>query len=68
VKVEKPGTWFDPSGPLITAGGRLLLAIVEVLAREKGLAFGMCDTDATFLGRPVGMSREDFPAAFPSLA
>ncbi len=68
VKVEKPGTWFDPSGALITAGGRLLLAIVEVLAREKGLSFGMCDTDSTFLCRPEGMSREDFRAAFQTIA
>jgi hypothetical protein len=68
VKVEKPGTWFDPSGPLITAGGRLLLAVVEVLAREKGLSFGMCDTDSTFLCRPKGMSREAFREAFSTIA
>ncbi len=75
IKAEKPGDWFAPWGPLITAGGRLLLAIVEVLAREDdggkkygGLHFGMCDTDSTFLIRPKGMPRDEFQAAFQRIA
>ena len=36
IKVEKPGSWFAPWGPLITAGGRMLIAIAETLAAHKG--------------------------------
>jgi hypothetical protein len=45
--VEKPGEYFaGPIGCLIPAGGRLLLAIAERLAKEKGLSYCFCDTDA----------------------
>jgi hypothetical protein len=68
VKAEKPGTWFAPWGPLITAGGRLLIAIAECLAREEGkeyggIHYGMCDTDSMAFVRPNGMARSDFRAA-----
>jgi hypothetical protein len=36
-KSEKPGKYFAPYGGLIPAGGRLLLAIAETLARKEGL-------------------------------
>jgi hypothetical protein len=39
-KAEKAGAWFAPWGPLIRAGGRLLLAIAERLASDRGL--GLC--------------------------
>jgi DNA polymerase elongation subunit (family B) len=68
IKVEKPGAWFAPWGPLITAGGRLLIAIAETLARHEGRAFGgitygMCDTDALAFVRPFAMPRDEFRAA-----
>ena len=65
VKAEKPGTWFTPWGPLITAGGRLLIAMAECLAREEGkpyggIHYGMGDTDSMAFIRPDGMPREEF--------
>ena len=66
-KAEKPGKWFSPWGPLITAGGRLLIAIAETLAKENGIEYGMCDTDSMFFIRPINpetdeysMTREEF--------
>jgi hypothetical protein len=65
IKVEKPGAWFAPWGPLITAGGRFLIAIAETLARFEGreyggIPYGMCDTDSMFFVRPFDMSRGEF--------
>ena len=59
-KVEKPGKWFAPYGALIPAAGRLLLAIAERLARERGLHHAFCDTDSMFFVRPEDMPRETF--------
>ena len=66
-KAEKPGKWFTPWGPLITAGGRLLIAIAETLAKQHGIEYGMCDTDSMFFIRPIdpetgeySMSRDEF--------
>jgi hypothetical protein len=42
-KVERPGTWFAPWGPLIPAGGRLFLAIAERLAKDRKIEYGFCD-------------------------
>jgi hypothetical protein len=53
-KVERPGAWFDPSGPLITSGGLLFLSIAESLARRQGLTFAMCDTDSMAFALPRG--------------
>jgi hypothetical protein len=59
-KVEKPGRWFAPWGPLIPAGGRLLLAIAEKLALDRGIRHAFCDTDSMFFVRPDGVEREEF--------
>jgi hypothetical protein len=59
-KVERAGDWFEPWGPLIPAGGRLLLAIAERLASDRGIGYGFCDTDAMGFARPDGMSRDEF--------
>ena len=59
-KVERPGKYFAPWGPFIPAGGRLLIAIAEVLAKREGLNYGMCDTDSFAFLRPKGMSRQLF--------
>jgi hypothetical protein len=45
--VEPPGPWyFPPVSALITAGGRLLLSILERMVTDAGGAYLMCDTDS----------------------
>jgi hypothetical protein len=45
--VERPGPWyFPPIGALITAGGRLLLAMLERCVRDAGGTYLFCDTDS----------------------
>ena len=67
-KVERAGTWFAPWGPLIPAGGRLLLAIAERLAADRGIDYDFCDTDSMAFDRPDNMSREDFRARVQEIA
>jgi hypothetical protein len=68
-KVECPGKYFAPFGPLIPAGGHLLLAIVERLFRDRGLPYALCDTDALCpAARPADMSREQFRKAVREVA
>jgi hypothetical protein len=67
-KVERAGTWFSPWGPLIPAGGRLLLAIAERLAAERGIDYGFCDTDSMAFVRPDDMSRDEFRARVQEMA
>jgi hypothetical protein len=44
---EKPGPWyFPPIASLITAGGRLLLAMLEQSVEGKGGSYLFCDTDS----------------------
>lgn len=60
-RVETPGKFFaGPIGSLIPAGGRLLLAIAQRLANERGMVHAMMDTDSIALVRPYGVEREDF--------
>lgn len=45
--IEKHGRWyFPPVAALITAGGRLLLAILERRVRDQGGTYLFCDTDS----------------------
>jgi len=45
--VEEPGPWyFPPISALITAGGRLLLAMLERMVTDVGGTYLMCDTDS----------------------
>jgi hypothetical protein len=45
--IEKPGPWFfPPLASLITAGGRLLLAMTETCVEEKKGTYLFCDTDS----------------------
>ena len=67
-KAERAGEWFAPWGPLIPAGGRLLLAIAERLAADRGVEYAFCDTDSMCFVRPEGMSREDFRARVHEIA
>jgi hypothetical protein len=67
-KAEQAGAWFAPWGSLIPAGGRLLLAIAERLASDRGLGYAMCDTDSMAFTPPADMSREDFRARVQEIA
>jgi len=59
--VERPGPYFaGPIGALIPAAGRLLIAIAERLAADRGLSYGFCDTDSMAFSRPPGVDRETF--------
>lgn len=45
--VEEPGPWFAPHiASLITAGGRLLLAMLEKCITDAGGTYLFCDTDS----------------------
>jgi len=47
--VERPGRWqFPPAAALITAGGRLMLAILERMVRDLGGTYLLTDTDSMF--------------------
>src|SRR5205085_243578 len=59
--LETPGPYFCGAiGTLIPAAGRLLLALCERLAADRGLTYAFCDTDSMAFARPDDMSREDF--------
>lgn len=46
-KIEKTGLYFNPiAGTFITAGARLVLAIIEVLLQQKNSNYAFCDTDS----------------------
>jgi hypothetical protein len=47
VIVERPGRFqFSPAAALITAGGRLMLAVLERLAKQKRATYLLTDTDS----------------------
>jgi hypothetical protein len=47
--VERPGAWqFPPAAALITAGGRLMLAILERMIKDLGGSYLLTDTDSMF--------------------
>ena len=48
--LEKPGRWqFAPAAALITAGGRLMLAILERMVANKGGTYLLTDTDSMLI-------------------
>jgi hypothetical protein len=48
--IEQPGSFYFPLlGALITAGGRLLLAMIERCVRDAGGTYLGCDTDALII-------------------
>ncbi len=60
-KGEQPGRYFHPLlATLITGAARLLLAISEMLARQNGLDWALCDTDSMALAKPEDMSEAEF--------
>jgi hypothetical protein len=49
-RIEEPGEWFHPLiGTLVSGAGRLLLATLMALVREKGGSYAFCDTDSLFI-------------------
>jgi hypothetical protein len=49
--MEVPGPWyFPPVASLITAGGRLLLAMLERMVTDAGGTYLICDTDSMAIG------------------
>ncbi len=62
-RVERPGPYFAGAiGALIPAAGRLLLALAERLAADRGVGHALCDTDSFAFARPDGMERMTFGA------
>lgn len=46
-QIERPGKWqFSPAAALITAGGRLMLAILEQMVEERQGTYLLTDTDS----------------------
>jgi hypothetical protein len=60
-KIDEPGSYFHPLlGTLITGAARLMLAIAEARARERGIDWAFCDTDSMALARPSDMTEAEF--------
>ncbi len=58
---EEPGKYFNPLlASFITGAARLMLALTERLADDRGLSWAFCDTDSLALARPERMPREEF--------
>jgi hypothetical protein len=55
-KIERPGKWyFPPAAALITAGGRLMLSILEHMVESLGGTYLLTDTDSMlFVASPNG--------------
>jgi hypothetical protein len=61
LKSEDTGPFFHPLvGTLTTGAARLMLALTERLAADRGLGWVLCDTDSMALARPEGMAEQDF--------
>ena len=61
--VEEPGPYFlGAIGTLIPAGGRLLLALAEYLAAQRGISPAFCDTDSMPSPGQTGWSGRSFIA------
>lgn len=59
--LQVPGMYYNPLiGTHIPAGGRLLLAMAQRLASDRGLMYALCDTDSMAFIKPDSMEREEF--------
>ena len=59
---EKSGLfYFSPFGSLITAGGRLLLAILQVEVENRGASYALCDTDGMCVTYKKGGGEIEMP-------
>jgi len=60
-RAEDPGPYFHPLlGTLITGGARLMLALAERNAADRGLDWAFCDTDSLAIANTAGLSVADF--------
>ena len=50
--IEYPGPWFSPFGTFITAAGRLMMSLAEVLFNDRGIQQAMIATDCMFTIMP----------------
>jgi len=59
-KIEKQGQYFNPiMATLITGSARLILAMAEKIATDKGY-FAYCDTDSIFVKPDIAKDIQDF--------
>jgi len=59
-KIEKQGQYFNPiMATLITGSSRLMLAMAEKIATEKGY-FAYCDTDSIFVKPDIAKDIQEF--------
>lgn len=59
--VEEAGTHFHPLlATLITGAARLMLALAERVASDRGIGWALCDTDSLALARPTDMGDATF--------
>lgn len=62
-KIEEPGRYFHPLlGALITGGARLMLALAERNALDRGLGWAFCDTDSLAIANVAGLPNDEFKA------
>lgn len=60
-KIEEPGAYFHPLlGALITGAARLMLALAERNALDRGLDWAFCDTDSLAIANTSGLSADEF--------
>jgi hypothetical protein len=60
-KVERRGRYFHPLlGSLITGAARLMLALAERNALDRGLDWAFCDTDSLAIANTAGLPRGEF--------
>src|SRR5215467_12117226 len=65
--IEQPGRFYFPLlGALITAGGRLLLAMIEKCVRDAGGTYMCCDTDALIIVASKAGGTVQLPDGAPS--
>jgi len=68
-KIEAPGRFFHPLlATLITGAARLMLAITETLAVNRGLEWAFCDTDSMAIAKPDGVEQTDFNTCVEAVA
>lgn len=66
--IEQPGKFYFPLlGPLITSGGRLLLAMIERCVRDAGGTYLCCDTDSLIIVASKNGGEIQMPNGAPSI-
>jgi hypothetical protein len=67
--IEEPGKWFAPHlASLITAGGRLLLGMLERCITDAGGTYQFCDTDSAAVVSTPRRQKIAMPDAQPITA